>query len=433
MTTYDDLTTLLEQVQRQAGPVATLRSYLDGRPGRAYLNTEHRAHLAGKIDALSVNWPRLIVQAMSDRLRVHGVSRAGDMDAALWGAWVAAGGELATERMIYDRLGYGRAYLTAWTDRRGKPIVLADTPATMAVKTDAATGEILQAVRRWSDGVDSHAALYTAEAMHHYRAKGSGAVAGAGWDLVKTTPHTLRTVPVRATVRRLSADDWSGVSIVEDVLPLVDAQNKLMADMLTTSEYHARPRRWATGLEIREDEEGNPVDPFGDDRFLQSESPETKFGQLPSADLAGYADPIRLLTEQVAAIAGLPPSYLGLHGQQTANAEGTRAAETQLTSRAFNEQRAMSPAVGQVMAIVGALATGRPVTDEAVTPLWESPEVRTPGQAADSAQKLQAIGVPLEVLLSEVMHWSPDSVAKAVAAQRRAALDSLALSLGGQS
>lgn len=432
MTTYEDLTTLLEQVQRQAGPVATLRSYLDGRPSRAYLNTEHRAHLAGKLDSLSVNWPRLIVQAMSDRLRVHGLSRAGDQDLELWAAWSRAGGELATERMIFDRLGYGRSYLTAWMDRKGRPIVLADSPATMAVKTDAATGEILQAVRRWSDGKDSHAALYTEDAMHHYTALTSHAVAGAGWNLVKSTNHTLRTVPVRATVRRLSADDWAGVSIVEDVLPLVDAQNKLMADMLTTSEYHARPRRWATGLEIREDDEGNPVDPFGDDRFLQSESPETKFGQLPSADLAGYAEPSRLLTEQIAAISGLPPSYLGLHGQQTANAEGTRAAETQLTSRAFNEQRAMNSTIGQLAAIVGALATGRPVTDEAVVPLWESPEVRTPGQAADSAQKLQAIGVPLEVLLSEVMHWSPDAVKKATDAQRRAALDSMAMRFGEQ-
>src|SRR5699024_5378356 len=97
-----------------------------------------------------------------------------------------------------------------------------------------------------------------------------------------------------------------------------------------TSEYFARPRRWATGLEIEEDDDGRPIDPFGDSRLLQSEDPETKFGQLDPARLDGYNDLSAMLTQHIGALTGLPPHYLGLHGDQPANADSVRAAESQL-------------------------------------------------------------------------------------------------------
>lgn len=429
MSQYEQFRSLIGRIESKRGRTSTLANYVNGSPRRAYLSTESRKALEGQIDRLSVNWPRLILTSMSDRLRVQGLQRNGSDAPDLWDAWVRAGGAEASERMIHDRLAYGQAFMSVWTNEQGKPFVMVDSPATMAVSVSVLTGTVQSAVRTWTDGNESHALYYTPEAVHHYSTGTAAAVAGSNWTLHTTTPHNLRAVPVVPFTRRMSADDWSGVSAIEDVLPLVDAQNKLMADMLTSSEYVARPRRWATGLEIQEDEDGNPVDPFGDSRLLQSEAPETKFGQLPAGDLSGYAEPIRLLTEQIAAIAGLPPSYLGLHGQQTANAEGTRAAETQLTSRAYNEQRAMSSGIGRVAAIVSALASGRPLADDMIVPSWESPEIRTPGQAADSAQKLQAIGVPLEVLLSEVMHWSPEQVRAASEGARKAALDNLARSI----
>ncbi|MEJ7690809.1 MAG: hypothetical protein WKF76_10475 [Nocardioidaceae bacterium] len=42
------------------------------------------------------------------------------------------------------------------------------------------------------------------------------------------------------------------MSEIEDIKPLVDALNKSLVDMMTTSEYVGRPRRWATGIELEE-------------------------------------------------------------------------------------------------------------------------------------------------------------------------------------
>lgn len=43
------------------------------------------------------------------------------------------------------------------------------------------------------------------------------------------------------------------MSEIEDLKPLVDALNKSLADMMVTSEYVGRPRRWATGVELVEE------------------------------------------------------------------------------------------------------------------------------------------------------------------------------------
>src|SRR5690606_42114994 len=81
------------------------------------------------------------------------------------------------------------------------------------------------------------------------------------------------------------------------------------------------------------------VDPFGRDRSLQSEDPDTRFGQFDPARLDSYADMSATITQMVGATSGLTPHYLGLHGDQPAAAEGVRAAEAQLTSRVYSERR----------------------------------------------------------------------------------------------
>src|SRR5699024_4541501 len=123
-------------------------------------------------------------------------------------------------------------------------------------------------------------------------------------------------------IREQSSDDTDGTSAVADVLDLSDALAKLLADAMVTSEHYARPRRWATGLEIEENEDGTPVDPFRKESHLQSEDPDTKFGQFPGSTLDGYTDMIATLTQQIGSLTGLPPHYLGLHGDQPANADG---------------------------------------------------------------------------------------------------------------
>ena len=97
----------------------------------------------------------------------------------------------------------------------------------------------------------------------------------------------------------------------------MDALNKLLVDLMTTSEFTGRPRRWATGIEVTErpvlDDEGSPVldgdglpvttevSPIPEGQWAMiAEQAEAKFGQLDAATLTGYENAVNILLGQIA-------------------------------------------------------------------------------------------------------------------------------------
>src|SRR5699024_7688740 len=69
------------------------------------------------------------------------------------------------------------------------------------------------------------------------------------------------------------------------------------------------------------------------------------------------------------------------------------------------------------------------ITPTTYRPEWSSPEIRTPGQAADAGQKLHAMGVPLASILSETMGWTPEQATTALARRRDHRVDRAAAGL----
>lgn len=436
MTELQDLRTDLERIETRTHQLDPLRKHWRGEPGTAFMSKASRDQLEDRLSRLSVNFPRLLVTSYVDRMNLTGFTGADGRPAtAAWQRHRAAGLVDRSELVHTDRLMYGASYVTVWPEASGPAVVL-DNPFTMTVDDDPLTGEVRRAVRTWTHRGKAHALVIEADSITRWRCDSLDGGSAGGWYPV--APPSMSPwgvdgiVPVVPFVRRVSTDDHDGTSVAADILDLTDAENKLMADALVTSEAYARPRRWATGLEIEEDDDGNPVDPFARGRSLQSEDPETRFGQFDPARLDSYADMSATITQLVGAMTGLPAHYLGLHGDQPAAAEGVRAAEAQLTSRVFSELRAMDRPWSRVAALME-LAADRDLTEASThTPVWASPEIRTPGQAADAAAKLHGIGVPLSSLLSNTMGWDPEQVTAALNARRGELVDRAAGAVAGR-
>lgn len=414
-----ELAAALDQWTARTARLAELRRSWDGTRPVSYLSPESRQALGDRLGRIGVNYPRLAVESLAERQTLAGLSVA---DRSLWGPFLAANGPELAELVHTDRLLYGTAYVTVWATEDGTPTLTGDGPGTMTHGTDPATGETLWAARRYVVAPDDHrVTIYTPETITSYRARYTEATA-YGYRAERTVDNVLGEVPVVPFVRRSSlSDPATGSSVVDDLLDLTDAVAKVLGDTLVSSEFYARPRRWATGLEIVEDDDGNIVDPFGEGRFLQSEATDTKFGQLEASRLDGYTDILATLTQQIGALSGLPPHYLGLHGDQPASADGIRAAEAQLTARARAEQRRTTNEWARVAWLLDAVQRGRsPVLadlrDTAVA--WESPETSTPAMDADAAAKLRGIGVPLEAVLVDQLGINPERARELAEAAR---------------
>lgn len=424
----------LEDMEQRSGALSMLTAYWRGENPAAFLTGKARQALDSRLARLGVNYPKLVVSALADRLHLGGILYAGDPSDA-WTLFQQIGGAQLAALVHNDRLLYGSAYVTVWADEGGRPTLTGDNPLSMWHYSDPATGRVEYAVRRWKCPTGDRAAVYTASTVELYASNTQETPGNSpAWKRTAEVDNPLEVCPVVPFVRRSSlADPPCGASAISDVVDLSDAIAKLLSDAMVTSEFYARPRRWATGLEIEEDEEGRPIDPFGEGRMLQSESPETKFGQLNPAPMDGYADLIATLTQQIGSLTGLPPHYLGLHGDQPANAEGVKASETQLVVTAYAEHEQLARPWADVGWLLDAVAGSRSadLDDRGNWSVdWRSPEIRTIAQAADAAGKMREMGVPLGYVLREVLDMDPDAVAAIEGEARRTAVLSAVRSNG---
>lgn len=404
---------LSRAIDERAGKYRRIAAAWNGNSPAAFMSKKSREALDDRLSRLGVNYPRLVVNSKVDRLSVSGfVSReTGEIDAEAWQLWQRAGMISRSEQIHTDYYLFGAAYATVWGTLDGRPAVTAGTPLSTCVQTDPATGEILASLRRLKVRDGTKAILFEPDQATVFKSTSPDYIAGpGGWAVESVTENPFGIVPTVPFIREQSSEDVAGTSAVEDILDLSDAQSKILSDAMVTSEHFARPRRWATGLEIEENEEtGEIIDPFRKESHLQSESPDTKFGQFNSADLSGYENLIATITQQIGSLTGLPPHYLGLHGDQPANADGVRAAEAQLASAAYSDHRQLDTPWSRVAQLL------RAVNDDGIDPagtdakpVYSSPEIRTPAQAADAALKLRDIGIPLETVLIETLGYSPD-------------------------
>ena len=120
-----------------------------------------------------------------------------------------------------------------------------------------------------------------------------------------------------------------------------------------------------------------------------------------------------MLTQQIAAITGLPPHYLGLTTDNPASADAIRSAESVLVSRARRRQRAWSGSWEAVMRLAVFIRDGRYPTElDGLETIWRSPETATIAQSADAAVKLYAAGIVDQQAALEDLDYSPAAIAR---------------------
>lgn len=438
------LTGLLQRLNEPLARYAELDRYYTGRQPLAYLAPEAKTALGNRFGLMASNIPRLAVTALAERLRITGFTG----DAGMWTEWVRCDMDQLAGVAHREALLLGDSYIIVWADRFGRPSVTVESAKQVAAQRDPATRQITAAVKRWEDAAanTTHAVVYEPDQITHLVAQQRGAT--TGFTAVDTIANPLGTVPVvnlRNSDRLL---DDLGSSEIDDLKPLVDGLNKSLADLMVTSEYVGRPRRWATGIELTEepvlDENGDPVvDPDTGEtvmravnpipegaRAMISEAETAKFGQLNAADLAGYEASVRVLLGQIMAVSTLPAHYVGVFTDNPASADALRAAEASLTARAEARQATFGRSWEQVARLMVAVRDGRDpdlVDDIRVT--WADAATRSVAQEADAVVKLYQAGLlPASAALAK-LGYSADEVNEIRVARRAEALDTAGITL----
>jgi hypothetical protein len=425
--TQDEL--LLQMMQRLDAPSARyseLDLYYTGTQPLAFLSPEAKTALGQRFGVMASNIPRLAVTALAERLRITGFSG----DAQLWTDWIRNDLDQLSGVAHREALLLGDSFVIVWADAFGRPKVTVESAKQVAVATDPGTRKITAAVKRWETDKTTEAVLYLPDRIVRLRANQTGATT-VGFNTVEELANPLGVVPVVAlhNTDRILGD--YGSSEIDDLRPLVDALNKSLADMMVTSEFVGRPRRWATGIELTEepvlDADGAPVldpstaqpvvtevNPIPEGhRAMISENDQAKFGQLASADLSGYEASVRVILGQIMAVSTLPAHYVGVFTDNPASADALRAAEASLTARAEARQATFGRSWEQVARLMIAVRDGRdPNMIDDIRVHWADAATRSVAQEADAVVKLYSAGLlPASYALGK-LGYSDDEIAE---------------------
>ncbi len=425
MTQDELLQTLLQKLDEPAARYHELDLYYRGEQPLAYLAPESKAALSNRFGRMASNLPRLAITSLAERLRITGFTG----DAELWADWIRNDLDQTSGVAHREALLLGDSFVIVWADLLGRPKVTVESAAQVAALSDPGTRRITAAVKRWETDKTTEAVLYMPDRIVRLRANQTGATT-QGFSTVEEWANPLGVVPVinLRNSDRILAD--YGSSEIDDLKPLVDGLNKSLTDMLVTSEYVGRPRRWATGIELIEepvlddagepvlDDDDNPVvevtNPIPEgNRAMISEAADAKFGQLQAADLAGYEASVRVLLGQIMAVSTLPAHFVGVLTDTPASADALRASEASLTARAEARQATFGRAWEQVARLMIAVRDGHdPNMIEDIRVLWADAATRSVAQEADAMVKLYQAGLlPTSYALSK-LGYSDDEIAE---------------------
>lgn len=406
------------------------RQYYAGQQTLAYASTKFTEAFGKIYSPFADNFIALIVQAVEERLNVQGFRWNDDAGSKkAWSMWQANQLDAQSGKAHRDCLitGYSAVIVEPPAKGAAYPRIRVQKPEETIVAYDDDPLVRAVAMKRWTD-LDgaSFATLYYPDRIEKYyqpRALVWANQFGRSYDYGRWEPrrvtgepwplsHSLGAVPVVPLVNDPDLDN-RGTSEIASAIPLQDALNKLMVDMLVASEFGAFRQRWITGMAIPVDPSTNkPVETFkaSIDRVWHARDPQAKFGDFEQTELSSYIKAIETVIQHMSTTSRTPAHYLLGQSGTFPSGESLKSTETGLVAKAKRDMTDLGESWEEVERL-GFRAMGdtkRGDFDNAQT-IWQDPEYRSEAEHVDALVKLKSLGVPDEQLWADA-GYTPQEV-----------------------
>lgn len=393
---------LQRSLRREVPQLKKNDDYFEGEQPLKFLGPEVQEQLGSRIAELVINLPRLAVDAYDQRLDIEGFRIAGgeSSDDDLWRIWQHNDGDLLSQQAHQETLALARAYAIVGEGDDDTPLITAESPFEAIHEDDARTHEVKYGLKHWQDEDKTRWTdlYYPNGRVTWYKPARSGTWLFDSEE--KNDFNLCRMVPLMNDPRVLGRfrpgkfDQRLGRSVFHDIIGPTDALNKILTDMMVSGEFHAMPRRWATGLkadDFLDEATGQQLDTFSliAGRLWGTESEKAKFGQFGEADLNNFHATAKLLTQYASMLLALPSDYLPFVGDNPSSADAIRASESRMVKRAERKQKTLGSRWERVQRLV-LLTQGQSDSPELrqIETLWRDASTPTVAQKADATVKL---------------------------------------------
>ena len=411
---------LLPKHEQERGSLEKLDRAYRGEFELAWLPRSARPEYRLMLRKARMNFLRLVVRTIRQRLYVDGFRVAGTItaDDQAWRLWQANSMDARQSMVHSDALVYGSAFVTVWPDSLIGAKIAGESALAMTAITKLDDPMVVEyALKTAKIGETTYAVLYDEVAAYRFVRNTNT----SKWQFEGAVEHFLGATPVVAMVNDC---DLLGrnASEIEELLPTQERINETLADRMMAQKYAAFRQRWATGLVIPEDDDGQPVEPFNSavDRLWIAEDSDVRFGEFTDTPLAPYLEAVDSDVRHMAALAQVPAAYL-LGSIDNVSADAITAAEAGLMARVEDKQATYGEAWEKVMRLaLSAAGDNAAASDLGSEVIWRDTETRSPAVLVDTLTKLRSIGIPVEFLL-ERYGLSPQGVARVMEMAEREA------------
>lgn len=400
-----DVITAYKALVAKAQEYNTLWSYYEGNHPVRY-STERLRELFREINVnFSENWCAVVINAVFDRLEIE--------------RFVVANNDVLTKRLnqlIKDTeldqdaddialatLVCGEAFMLAWKDEGGPVDAYYHDPRMCHITYDPENPrEKLWAAKWWTVRVEGkrdpyyRMNMYYPDRIEYYISTKAVPNMNSGRDFQEFQPpeaNPYGQIPVfhwRKERRKVMSD-------LTDVIPLQDAINKLLADMMVTSEFAAIMERYVVTNANMGDTKNSPdqilVIPKGD----STEEP-TKVGQFEPANLDTFLTAIDKLCYAIGIISRTPRHYFyNQNGDPSGEALITMEAPLNKKTSRFirRQQNHWQRAAAFLLFLDGA----GEVSPEDIKVIFKNPQTVMPKTEAEIRHINATVGLPLKTIL----------------------------------
>lgn len=381
----------------------------------AYYEGKHRLDALGvslppnvRVLEMVVDWPRVVVEALVERLHVDGFTVDADEAPTEFLRWWRANGMPANSTLLHaEVLTQGIGYvIVGETPVDDQPQWTVATRLGIAAHVNEVSGEVVEAVRRfqigkenWAVHLEAGRTTYYARTRYRTWVKASPA---AGMPASVRTPFSRP--PIVPVVNRGRILARQGRSEMQDVIGYTDACSRSLTGLQIGQELLAMPIRYLLG--------GKGEAMKGPDGRLKTQwevylshlltgPADAKVGQLDGADLSQIHATVRLYAGLVAGSTGLPLSSLGVGTEANpASAEAVNAYSARHVKKAELKQTVIGDAYEKVLRLGAELVEDRELIEAAseVETRWRNAATITTMEVAQSATMLVGAGIiPPEV------------------------------------
>ena len=407
----DDLKLAYTTLANKQALYAKLRDYYDGNQPLRYSAERLRRVFEHMDTQFSQNWCAVVVDAVLDRLNITGWTVQGSqaLSDQLNDLWTRTEMTLDDVDAHLAALVIGEAFVIVGRDEStGEVEAYYNDPLLCHLWYETNHPRQKRMAAKWwvDDEGKRRLTLYYANRLEHYVSSGKAENVSNAASFVPAEPPVETNIWDEIPIFHLRRSRRSVESELTNVIPIQDAVNKLMSDMMVAAEFGAFRQRWVISNADLGTLKNSPSEiwdlPAGNGMGQQ-----TSVGEFGQADLNVYLNAMDKLSLSLAAISRTPKHFFfGAGGDPSGEALVAMEAPLNKKCAAYIERFSF---VWRDVARFMFKAAGQTVDEMTIEPVFASPETVQPMTRAQVHQTETSAGIPLRTVLRRE-GWSSDEL-----------------------